>query len=74
MTKSHAELWPTRWWNTDAGRVVWWIGWHKQTGSELSRAAALMFYTMLVQDFGSEGALRQVQQFGVEPPVQAIKQ
>ena len=63
-----ARLWPSRPWNTDTGRLVWWLKQHKRTGSYASRRAVLAFYLIAVKDAGEVATLAAVKAAGLTLP------
>ena len=63
-----AHLWPSRPWNTDTGRLVWWLKQHKRTGSYASRRAVLAFYLIAVKDAGEVATRAAVKAAGLTLP------
>lgn len=55
-------------WNTDTGRVIWWLRQWRKTGSYTSEQALKAFWNIALQD-GSEVAARAaVEAAGLELP------
>lgn len=68
MINAHAELRPTYWWNTDSGRVAWWIMQHRRTNSDLSQKAVRVFWIQLVAKMGEAEARRSLVEYNVARP------
>ena len=65
---SLSEQWASRAWNTDTGRLVWWLRQHKRTGSYASRRAVLAFYLIAVKDAGEVATRAAVKAAGLTLP------
>ena len=68
MARVNSHLWASRPWNTDVGRLVWWLKQHKRTGSYASRRAVLAFYLIAVKDAGEVATLAAVKAAGLTLP------
>jgi len=68
MARVNSHLWASRPWNTDTGRLVWWLGQHRKTGSYASRRAVLAFWQLAVKDAGEVATLAAVKAAGLTLP------
>ena len=68
MARVNSHLWASRPWNTDTGRLVWWLRQHRKTGSYTSRRAVLAFYLIAVKDAGEVATLAAVKAAGLTLP------
>lgn len=48
-------------WNSNFGRVVWWIQKHDKSHSHLSKQAAIAFWTELANEFGAATAKERLE-------------
>jgi len=65
---SLSEQWASRAWNTDTGRLVWWLRQHRKTGSYASRRAVWAFWQIAVKDTGEVAARAAVKAAGLTLP------
>ncbi len=65
---SLSEQWASRAWNTDVGRLVWWLRRHRKTGSYASRRAVLAFWQIALQDAGEVASRAAVKAAGLTLP------
>lgn len=65
---SLSEQWASRAWNTDTGRLVWWLKQHRKTGSYASRRAVLCFWLIAVKDTGEVATRAAVKAAGLTLP------
>lgn len=65
---SLSEQWAGRPWNTDTGRLVWWLRQHKRTRSYASRRAVLAFWQIAVKDTGEVATRAAVKAAGLTLP------
>jgi len=63
-----AHLWASRPWNTDTGRLVWWLKQHKRTGSYASRRAVRAFWLIALRDAGEVATRAAVKAAGLTLP------
>ena len=68
MARVNSHLWASRPWNTDTGRLVWWLRQHKRTGSYASRRAVLAFWQIALRDAGEVATLAAVKAAGLTLP------
>jgi len=63
-----ARLWASRPWNTDTGRLVWWLRQHRKTGSYTSRRAVRCFWQIALRDAGEVATRAAVKAAGLTLP------
>ncbi len=68
MARVNSHLWASRPWNTDTGRLVWWLGQHRKTGSYASRQAVLCFWRIALRDAGEVATRAAVKAAGLTLP------
>lgn len=68
MARVNSHLWASRPWNTDTGRLVWWLRRHRKTGSYASRRAVLAFWRIALRDAGEVATLAAVKAAGLTLP------
>lgn len=55
-------------WNTDAGRVIWWLRQWRKTGSYTSERALAAFWQIALQDSGEDATRAALEAVGLEIP------
>lgn len=68
MARVNSHLWASRPWNTDVGRLVWWLRQHRKTGSYTSRRAVLAFWQIALRDAGEVATRAAVKAAGLTLP------
>ena len=68
MARVNSHLWASRPWNTDTGRLVWWLRQHRKTGSYTSRQALRCFWRIALRDAGEVATRAAVKAAGLTLP------
>ncbi len=68
MARVNPDLWASRDWNTDTGRLVWGLRQHRKTGSYASRQAVLAFWLIAIRDAGEVATRAAVKAAGLTLP------
>jgi hypothetical protein len=69
MTSARADLWHSRYWNTDGGRAVYWIERALRAGATYTaKQAARCFWILACDALGEVAARREVEIAGLAFP------